>query len=215
MDTNQIIDDLMRRYPALEACREEITRAALALIRCYEEGGKVMTCGNGGSAADADHIVGELMKSFEGHRPLDDEMRQQLGEVDPVRGAYLADHLQIGLPAISLNAHTSLISAVANDIDPALIFAQQVVAYGIEEDVLIALSTSGNSSNVVDAAIAARAMGMTVIGFTGEGGGRLAEHCDICIRVPASRTAEVQEYHLPVYHTLCKVVEEAFFGEEE
>ncbi len=213
METNRIIDELMRRYPALEPCRGDIVQACLAVVNAYERGGKVLACGNGGSAADAGHIVGELMKSFEGRRPLDDEMKQQLGEVDPVRGAYLADRLQMGLPAISLNAHTALITAVANDIDPSLIFAQQVISYGIEEDVLIALSTSGNSANVVDAAIAAKAMGMTVIAMTGEGGGRLAEYCDICIRVPATRTAEVQEYHLPVYHTICKVVEEAFFGE--
>jgi D-sedoheptulose 7-phosphate isomerase len=116
------------------------------------------------------------------------------------------------LPAISLNAHTALIMAVANDIDPVLIFAQQVVAYGREEDVLIALTTSGNSRNVVDAAIAAQAMGMTVIGMTGEGGGKLKEYAGILIAVPARRTAEVQEYHLPVYHAICKAVEEAFFG---
>jgi hypothetical protein len=145
--------------------------------------------------------------------PLDEELRKDLTEADPSRGAFLAEKLQTGLPAISLNAHTALITAVANDMDASLVFAQQVASYGIGEDVLIALSTSGNSRNVVDAAVTAKAMGMTVIGMTGEGGGRLKEFCDICIRVPATRTAEVQEYHLPVYHTICRVVEEAFFGE--
>jgi D-sedoheptulose 7-phosphate isomerase len=212
MDTNKIIDDLQRRHPALEVCRGAVESACEAVVNSYEEGGKVLTCGNGGSAADADHIVGELMKSFEGRRPLDESLWRDLTEVDPSRGAYLAEKLQTGLPAISLNAHTALITAVANDIDPALIFAQQVAAYGREEDILIALTTSGNSRNVVDAAITAKAMGMTVIGMTGEGGGKLKEFADILIAVPARRTAEVQEYHLPVYHAICKAVEETFFG---
>ncbi len=212
METKDIISGLLQRHPALEVCRTDIEAACEALIGSYETGGKVLTCGNGGSAADADHIVGELMKSFEGRRPLDETLWRDLVEVDPSRGAYLAEKLQTGLPAISLNAHTALITAVANDIDPSLIFAQQVAAYGREEDVLIALTTSGNSKNVVDAAITAKAMGMTVIGMTGENGGKLKEYCDIPIRVPARRTAEVQEYHLPVYHALCKAVEEAFFG---
>ncbi len=207
-----IIEDLLRRHPALEVCRGDIVAACGAVINSYEEGGKVLTCGNGGSAADADHIVGELMKSFEGRRPVDESLWRDLVEVDPSRGAYLAEKLQTGLPAISLNAHTALITAVANDIDAALIFAQQVAAYGREEDILIALTTSGNSRNVVDAAITAKAMGMTVVGMTGEGGGRLREFADILIAVPARRTAEVQEYHLPVYHAMCKAVEEAFFG---
>jgi len=212
MDTNKIIEDLLRRHPALETIRDEVEQACVAIINSYEEGGKVLTCGNGGSAADADHIVGELMKSFEGRRPLDESLWRDLTEVDPSRGAFLAEKLQTGLPAISLNAHTALITAVANDIDPALIFAQQVAAYGREEDILLALTTSGNSRNVVDAAITAKAMGMTVIGMTGEGGGKLKEFSDVLIAVPARRTAEVQEYHLPVYHVLCKAVEEAFFG---
>ena len=207
-----IIEDLLRRHPALEVCRGDIVAACGAVINSYEEGGKVLTCGNGGSAADADHIVGELMKSFEGRRPVDESLWRDLVEVDPSRGAYLAEKLQTGLPAISLNAHTALITAVANDIDAALIFAQQVAAYGREEDILIALTTSGNSRNVVDAAITAKAMGMTVVGMTGEGGGKLKEFSDILIAVPARRTAEVQEYHLPVYHAICKAVEEAFFG---
>jgi len=207
-----IIEDLLRRHPALEVCRGDIVAACEAVINSYEEGGKVLTCGNGGSAADADHIVGELMKSFEGRRPVDESLWRDLVEVDPSRGAYLAEKLQTGLPAISLNAHTALITAVANDIDAALIFAQQVAAYGREEDILIALTTSGNSRNVVDAAITAKAMGMTVVGMTGEGGGKLKEFSDILIAVPARRTAEVQEYHLPVYHAICKAVEEAFFG---
>jgi len=190
----------------------DIVAACEAVITGYEEGGKVLTCGNGGSAADADHIVGELMNSFEGRRPVDESLWRDLVEVDPSRGAYLAEKLQTGLPAISLNAHTALITAVANDIDAALIFAQQVAAYGREEDILIALTTSGNSRNVVDAAITAKAMGMTVVGMTGEGGGKLKEFSDILIAVPARRTAEVQEYHLPVYHAICKAVEEAFFG---
>ena len=208
----KILDQLFLRYPPLEVCRPEVEAACEAVINSYRHGGKVLVCGNGGSAADADHIVGELMKSFEGKRPLDDKIKRRLEKTEPQRGHYIAGKLQQGLPAISLNAHTALITATANDLDPALIFAQQVAGYGRAGDVMIAISTSGNSQNVTDAAITAKAMGLTVIGMTGEGGGKLKETCDIIIRVPASRTAEVQEYHLPVYHTLCRVVEEEVFG---
>ncbi len=208
----KILDQLFLRYPPLEFCRPEVEAACEAVINSYRHGGKVLVCGNGGSAADADHIVGELMKSFEGKRPLDDKIKRRLEKTEPQRGHYIAGKLQQGLPAISLNAHTALITATANDLDPALIFAQQVAGYGRAGDVMIAISTSGNSQNVTDAAITAKAMGLTVIGMTGEGGGKLKETCDIIIRVPASRTAEVQEYHLPVYHTLCRVVEEELFG---
>ena len=212
MKTKKIIQNLIRRYPALETCQADIVAASAVLIKTYRNGGKVLTCGNGGSAADADHIVGELMKSFEKKRVLNAGTREALVSMDPERGSYLAEKLQEGLPAISLNAHVALISAVANDMDADLIFAQQVAGYGKNGDVLIAITTSGNSRNVIDAAITARAKGLVVIGLTGESGGQLKKFSDIAIRVPAHRTAEVQEYHLPVYHTLCRVVEEELFG---
>ena len=208
----KIIDDLIQRYPALSVCRKEVEAACAVMIETYRNGGKVLACGNGGSAADAGHIVGELMKGFEKKRELEDTLKKNLEEVGGERGRYLADILQKALPAISLNTHEALISAVANDMDADLVFAQQVAGYGNKGDVLFAITTSGNSRNVIDAAITARAMGLTVIGLTGESGGRLKAYCDITICVPAQRTAEVQEYHLPVYHTLCRVVEEEMFG---
>ncbi len=215
MTKEKIINHLISRYPALRSCKKDIHNACQAIIDCYQEDGKVLVCGNGGSAADADHIVGELMKGFEKKRILEKEQKKILHSADQERGPSLAEKLQPGLPAISLNAHASLISAIANDMDADLIFAQQVAGYGKKEDVLIAITTSGNSGNVIDAAITARAMGLTVVGLTGESGGKLKDHCDITICVPAGQTAEVQEYHLPVYHTICRVVEEQMFGSME
>ncbi len=207
------IHQLLLRYPGLSACKEDVEAACRAIVNCYERGGKVLACGNGGSAADAGHIVGELMKSFEKKRVLNAGTREALVSMDPERGSYLAEKLQEGLPAISLNAHGALISAVANDMDASLVFAQQVAGYGKNGDVLIAITTSGNSQNVMDAAITAKALGITVIGLTGKTGGKLKRYCDITIRVPATRTAEVQEYHLPVYHAICRVTEEMLFGD--
>lgn len=170
-----------------------------------------MVCGNGGSASDADHIVGELMKSFSKKRGLPDAWANKLGQLSEGRGALLASKLEKGLPAISLNAHGGLISAISNDIGGDFVFAQQVVGYGRKNDVLLALSTSGNSQNVMDACLTARAMGLKVVGLLGEGGGKVKAWCDVAVCVPATDTAAVQEYHLPVYHTLCTMVEEAFF----
>lgn len=207
------LNQLFLRYSALESCRVDIEAACQAVIHSYKQDGKLLVCGNGGSAADADHIVGELMKSFEKKRPLDKKIQKTLTAEDPERGTYIAGKLQQGLPAISLNAQAALLSAVANDIDASLVYAQQVAGYGKTGDVLVAISTSGNSRNVLDAAITAKAMGLTVIGLTGQIGGKLKQYCDVTICVPATRTAEVQEYHLPVYHAICLVVEEEFFEE--
>lgn len=189
-----------------------IEKAADALIHCYEKGGKVLICGNGGSAADADHLVGELMKSFESERPLPPELKGTLERVSPERGGYLARNLQQGVPAISLSAHGALTSAIANDMDADLVFAQQVNGYGKEGDVLIGISTSGNSQNVLDALITARAKGIRTIGFSGEPGGKMKAFCDILIAVPASETARVQELHLPIYHSLCRLIEQHLFS---
>jgi len=171
-----------------------------------------LICGNGGSCADSDHIAGELMKSFERERPLAQSLKDALTGINGERGSYLADKLEQGLPAISLNAHSSLISAISNDIGSDLIFAQQVAGFGNSPDILLAITTSGNSQNVIDAAITARAKGLKVIGLTGETGGRLKEFCNIIINVPETETASVQELHLPVYHAICRLIEDHFFG---
>jgi D-sedoheptulose 7-phosphate isomerase len=207
-----ILNDLLKRYPQLTVVAAEIEKAGEALIKCYENGGKVLVCGNGGSCSDSDHIVGELMKGFEHNRPVTEGLKAQLKEVGGERGSYLAERLQHGLPAISLTAHNALITAVANDTDANLIFAQQVVGYGVEGDVLIAISSSGNSQNVLDAILTAKAKGLSVIGLTGETGGMMKTMCDTLINVPGKRTAAVQEFHLPVYHALCVMVETRFFG---
>ena len=205
------IEQLLKRNSELTGLKNEIEKAANAIIQSYENGGKLLACGNGGSSSDSDHIVGELMKSFEGKRPLKQELKDKLAEQGGERGVYLAENLQQGLPAISLTAHTALTTAVANDIDADVIFAQQVTGYGKSGDVLIGMSTSGNSQNVIDAIIVAKAKGLVTIGFTGEAGGKMKEICDILINVPERRTAYVQELHLPVYHTLCLIVEQHFF----
>ncbi len=208
---SEIVDDLFERYPALEECKVDILEAIQEVSNCYLNKGKLLLCGNGGSCSDADHIVGELMKSFEKKRPLDSSLEKKLESVSEERGEYIGRKLQNALPAISLNAHSSLYSAIANDIDPNLVFAQQVLGYGNSGDVLIALSTSGNSQNVIDAAITAKAKGLKVIGLTGQTGGKIKEFCDVIIRVPSTSTPEVQEFHLPVYHTICKYIEDKFF----
>jgi D-sedoheptulose 7-phosphate isomerase len=212
MDTNELIDQLCERHPALTTVKSEITAACGQLISCYEQGGKVLVCGNGGSSADADHIVGELMKSFELKRPIINSVKEKLTALSPERGNYLASHLQQGLPAISLTAHAALNTAVANDIDGDVIFAQQVIGYGQPNDILIAISSSGNSQNVLDACMVAKAMNLNVIGLTGETGGKMKEFCDILINVPGRRTFMIQELHLPVYHLLCLAVEHHFFA---
>ncbi|MGV8096608.1 MAG: SIS domain-containing protein [Mangrovibacterium sp.] len=207
----KILEELTERYPQLASVEEQIRKAGESLIRCYEQGGKVLVCGNGGSCSDADHIVGELMKGFENMRTIGSDLKEKLKAVDNDRGVYLSGKLQQGLPAISLTAHTALITAVANDNGADLIFAQQIMGYGNLDDVLIGISTSGNSRNVLDAVITAKAKGLTVIGLTGESGGKMKAFCDILIHVPGKTTAQVQELHLPVYHALCKMIESHFF----
>jgi D-sedoheptulose 7-phosphate isomerase len=212
VENNIHLKELVERYPQLLPVKNEIGKAAECLIKCFQERRKLLVCGNGGSSADSDHIAGEFMKSFEQKRPLTEKLKKELFSVDNERGKYLSEKLQKGFPAISLTAHSALITAIANDTDADLVFAQQVVGYGNPGDVLIGITTSGNSQNVVDAAITAKAKGMVVIGLTGETGGRMKTCCDILINVPGRSTAFVQELHLPVYHTLCLIVESAFFG---
>ncbi len=212
MENNKHIQQLIKRYSQLGVLKDEIEKAAQAIINSYENGGKLLACGNGGSSSDSDHIVGELMKSFEGKRPVNQTLKTNLANVAGDRGTYLSEKLQQGLPAISLTAHAALMSAVANDIDADVVFAQQITGYGNPGDILIGMSTSGNSQNVIDALIVARAKGLVTIGFTGKTGGRMKEFCDILINVPETRTAYIQELHLPVYHTLCLLVEHHFFS---
>jgi D-sedoheptulose 7-phosphate isomerase len=215
MENRKFLEELIHRYPQLEDIGDKINETAERLIRCYQNGNKVLICGNGGSSSDSDHIAGELLKGFEQKRPLDDSMRNSLLSASGARGRYLAEKLQSGLPAISLSSHTGLITAVANDTDATLIYAQQVMGFGDPGDVLIGISTSGNANSVLDAAITARAKGMTVIGMTGDTGGKLKSLCDILINVPEKRTSFVQELHLPVYHTICLMIEYHFFGIQE
>lgn len=208
-----MINELVKRYPALAKCEEDITNAKAALVECFQKGGKLLLCGNGGSCADCDHIVGELMKGFRSKRPLSEEKKAQMraayGNIDE---GVLAK-LQNALPAISLPSFTALNMAFANDVAPELVYAQGVFALGGQQDVLLAISTSGNSRNVVEAAKVAKAVGVKVIALTGGSGGILGTLADICICVPETETYKVQELHLPVYHCLCEEIEACFFEE--
>lgn len=206
------IEQLISTHPELKTCAADIQAAFEILYACYRDGGKVLTCGNGGSAADAEHIVGELMKSFLLKRPVAEEVRAKLLSSSLEDGNYLATHLQATLPAISLVSQTSLLSAVANDIAADMIFAQQVYGYGREGDTLIGLSTSGNSMNVIRAMQVAGALGLHTLALTGPTGGALKSFCDVCICVPAEGTPATQERHLPIYHVLCAMLEEKFFA---
>lgn len=204
-------DALFERYPALECCRETVMTAYRMLEECYTAGGKVMLVGNGGSCADCAHIVGELMKGFWLKRPLDEKRINALRAATESILPGAADLFQQGLPAIDLTGHAALSTAVQNDLDPNLAPAQQVIGYGRPGDVVIGISTSGNAKNVALAVAAAKALGLKTIGLTGEKGGKLFELCDCAIRVPAHTPAEVQEFHLPVYHALCGMIEARFF----
>lgn len=206
------LDLLIEHYPALTVCKKDIESAYEILAKCYERNCKLLVAGNGGSAADAEHIVGELMKGFLKPRKLKKEYADSLIAADPKLGLVLADNLQDALPAIALDGHPALSTAYINDCDPLLCFAQQVNGYGRAGDVLLCISTSGNSKNVLYAATVARAKGMKVIGLTGEKDSKLARMADVCIKVPQSVTYRIQEYHLPVYHCLCIMLEEKFFG---
>jgi D-sedoheptulose 7-phosphate isomerase len=208
----EILKELVDRHPKLVNVKDAIGNASEMIIRSFSQGGKLLICGNGGSASDSGHIAGELMKGFEKERPLDEEVKQVLASNYGERGKYLSMKLQKGLPVISLSAHTSLITAVANDADPDLIYAQQVIAYGKESDILLAISTSGNSQNIADAILTAKAMNIAVIGLTGASGGKMKDLCDLLINVPETRTSYVQELHLPVYHAICMIIEDHFFS---
>jgi D-sedoheptulose 7-phosphate isomerase len=207
---HRVLQELSARYPDLAECIPDVERTYDVLKSMYQRGGKLLLCGNGGSAADCEHIVGELMKGFLSRRPLADEVKKRLRAAIPDAGVYLADHLQGSLAAISLVSQTSLISACANDIAADMVFAQQVYGYGVVGDVVMGISTSGNSRNVLHALQVGKALGLQTVGLTGQSGGLLRAVCDVTICVPYDLTPEIQECHLPIYHALCVMLEEAF-----
>lgn len=206
------LDSLMMRYPKLEVCREDIVKAYNILEGTYDNDGKLMIAGNGGSAADSEHIAGELMKRFKIARPIDDTLAKRILEIDPVRGEGLARNLEKSLMAIPLVAHEALSTAYINDVDGYGVFAQQLMGFGRKGDTFLAISTSGNSENILNAVVVAKAMDINVIGLTGDNGGKLREFADVTIRVPENETYMIQELHLPVYHSLCMMLEEKYFG---
>lgn len=207
-----LFNAFFERYPSLDCCKRSIGEACEAIITCYKKGGKVLVCGNGGSASDAEHIVGELMNKFRLRRPAEAKVIENLSALGFDDDGCLGTLLQQSLPAISLVSQVALTTAISNDNSADMVFAQQVYGYGKAGDVLIALSTSGNSTNVVNAVKVARAIDMVTIGFTGEKESVMSRISSITVQVPSLTTFMVQEFHLPVYHLLCAVVEEEFFG---
>ena len=206
------IDFLLERYPILKTAKQDIINAYLIMEDCYEHDGKLLIAGNGGSAADSEHIAGELMKRFKTPRPVTNEMAERLKSIDSVRGEELARNLERGLMAIPLVAHEALSTAYINDVDGLGVFAQQLFGFGRPGDVFLGISTSGNSKNIMSATVVARALGIKVIGLTGSDGGELAQVADVAVKVPEKETFLVQELHLPVYHCWCLMLEDKFFG---
>ena len=206
------IDLLMKRYPVLETCKEEIIGGYELMETCYKNGGKLLIAGNGGSAADSEHIAGELMKRFKTPRSIPEDLKKKLIEVDSIRGENLAKNLERPLMAIPLVAHEALTTAYINDVDGLGVFAQQLYGFGRAGDVFLGITTSGNSQNVMSATVVARALGIKVLGLTGENGGELSQVANVCVKVPETETYMVQELHLPVYHCWCLMLEDKFFG---
>jgi D-sedoheptulose 7-phosphate isomerase len=205
------LQQLIEQYPLLKTNKDAILKAFGLIVESFNHNGKLLIVGNGGSAADAEHIAGELMKSFVKKRPLPSEIPDSITQIDPEAGGYLVRNLQGGLPAISLSNHTALISACINDIDGNIIYTQQVYALGTNGDVFLGISTSGNSKNIHYAMITAKAKNMKTIALTGNTGGVIATIADVAIIVPEVETYKIQELHLPVYHTLCLMIEDYFY----
>ena len=205
------VDDLIKRYPELNVCKDSILEAYDVLKECFESGHRLYIAGNGGSCSDSEHIVGELMKGFKKRRHLTDDECNKLVEVDPIRGKELADSLQWGFPCVALDSHPGLNSAFTNDVPNGglMTYAQQLNVLGNEGDAFLGISTSGNSKNVMYASVVAKAKGLKVIGLTGEKGGELSKVADVCIKAPSNETFMIQEYHLPIYHCLCLMLEES------
>ncbi len=206
------ITELVSRYPQLAICQDDIIRAYDLLEECYSNDHKLLVAGNGGSAADSEHIAGELMKRFKMPRPVPETLKKRLIEIDPERGKELGNNLEQGLMTIPLVAHEALSTAYINDVDGLGVFAQQLYGFGRPGDIFLGISTSGNSKNILSATVIARALGIKVIGLTGKTGGELASIADVSIRVPEMETYKIQELHLPVYHCLCLMLEQHFFG---
>lgn len=206
------IELLIKRYPSLECIKQDIIDGYLVMEESYLNGGKLLIAGNGGSAADSEHIAGELMKRFKTPRPVSKELAAKLKEIDPVRGGELAKNLECSLMAIPLVAHEALTTAYINDVDGLGVFAQQLFGYGRKGDVFLGISTSGNSKNIMSATVVARALDIKVIGLTGATGGELSEVADVIVKVPETETYMIQELHLPIYHCWCLMLEDKFFG---
>ncbi len=207
------INELCTRYPVLSVCKNDIEKAADALIESFKNGGKLLVAGNGGSCADSDHISGELLKSFIKKRKPSGELIESIRKINPETGDYLSDKLQGSLPVIALTNNTALMTASLNDVDGNVMFAQQVNGYGKEGDVFLGISTSGNSKDIVYPTVVAKAKGLMTVALTGKDGGKLKGIADICIVVPEQETFKIQELHLPVYHALCLEIEEYFWRE--
>ena len=205
------MEELLNRYPTLRVCETEIKKATELLIDMYKSGNKLLLCGNGGSSADCEHIVGELMKGFLSTRPLNEKQRDDMKAKNPKLTDEVLSQLQMSLPAVSLTSFSGLNTAFCNDVNPELMYAQSVMGLGKSGDILLCISTSGNSRNCVAAANVAKGLGLTVIAMTGKNGGKLRETADVLIAVPETETYKVQEYHLPIYHYLCAEVEKQFF----
>lgn len=205
------MENLYSRYPNLMVCKDDIEKAISSIINAYKKGGKLLLCGNGGSSADCDHIVGELMKGFVLKRSLSEDKKQQMIANNSRLTKEALSKLQLAVPAISLPSITALNTAFCNDVDPKYVYAQSLMGLGNENDVLMCLSTSGNSENCVACADVAKGLGLTVVALTGESGGVLKEIADICICAPERETYKVQELHLPIYHHMCKTIEKEFF----
>ena len=208
------INLLISRYPALGEVKQDIVDAYRVMEECYEHDGKLLIAGNGGSAADAEHIAGELMKRFKTPRPVTPEFADKLKSIDALRGDNLAKNLERSLMAIPLVAHEALTTAYINDVDGLGVFAQQLFGFGRPGDVFLGISTSGNSKNIMSATVVARALGIKVIGLTGAKGGEVATVADVCVKVPSDETYMIQEFHLPIYHCWCLMLEDKFFAKE-
>lgn len=206
------VDNLISRFPALKPCEQDIVKGYTVMKGCFQDEHKLLVAGNGGSAADSEHITGELMKRFKKARPIGEDLSEKLKAIDFAKGDMLSQKLERGLMTIPLVSHEALTTAYANDVDASLVFAQQLLGYGRRGDVLLAISTSGNSQNVIYAAVLAKALDIKVIGLTGAEGGELACYADVCVKVPFKEPYIIQEYHLPIYHCWCMMLEDCFFG---
>lgn len=205
------LNDLIKRYPSLEVCKKDIEKAYLMLEKAYDNNKKLLIAGNGGSAADSEHMAGELMKRFKINRKIDKKLSDKLKRIDRQRGLRLSKNLEMPLRAVPLTSHIAITTAYMNDADATGVFAQQMLGFGDKGDVFLAISTSGNSENIISACVVAKALGIKIIGLTGQKDSLLNKYADVCIKVPETETYKVQELHLPVYHCLCLMLESNYF----